>query len=303
MKARRQDFYKIAILMMILLCHEVRAGESASRYATQPNAVHDASIAEPPAIFLAKIWQDGQDPSNYWVSEKLDGVRAVWNGHELRFRSGHTVAAPAWFIHGLPAEPLDGELWLGHGRFDELSAIVRKAVPRDEAWRQVHYMVFELPGALGSFTQRVAKIQSVVKQAGVPWLQAVPQYRVGSQVELMARYKEVLAAGGEGLMLHRADAIYHAGRSDDLLKLKPALDAEAVVVGYRPGKGRYAGMVGALLVENSTGQRFGIGSGLDDATRKNPPAVGTTISYRYQHLTDKGVPRFPRYWRVRAEGL
>lgn len=249
-------------------------------------------------VLLAKVWQHGQDPTGFWVSEKLDGLRALWDGHQLRFRSGRIVPAPDWFTAALPAQPMDGELWLGRGTFDALSAIVHKASPLDAEWRQVRYMIFELPDFSGSFSQRVEQMRVVTAQAQLAWLQAVPQFQVANATELMARYHEVIAAGGEGLMLHRAEALYHTGRSDDLLKLKPAEDAEAVVIGYLPGKGRNKSMVGALLVENAEGKRFRIGSGLNDATRRHPPAVGTTVTYRYQELSASGIPRFPRYWRV-----
>jgi DNA ligase-1 len=111
----------------------------------------------------------------------------------------------------------------------------------------------------------------------------------------------VVRAGGEGLMLHRADAPYLTGRSDALLKLKPWQDAEAVLIGYTPGKGKFLGMTGALKMESPDGKRFSIGSGLSDALRRQPPPIGTRITYRYQHLTKSGVPRFPRYLRVRED--
>ena len=268
-----------------------------------------ASAAEPPpsppAIILAKVWRDEFDPTAFWVSEKLDGVRAVWDGHTLRFRSGRPVHAPQWFVAGLPAQPLDGELWLGRGRFDALSAIVRKAQAVDAEWRQVRYMIFELPfdlhGASGTFSERVLQMRAITEQAQVSWLAAAPQFRVADRTELMARYADVVDRGGEGLMLHRADAPYRAGRSDDLLKLKPAQDAEAVVVGHVPGKGRLAGQLGALEVQTAEGKRFRLGSGLSAAERRNPPPIGATVTYRYQELTKKGIPRFPRYWRPREE--
>lgn len=283
----------------------VLPAEAAATAAEETFPVPSIDAAKKTEVLLAKVWQHGRDPAAFWVSEKLDGVRAIWDGHQLRFRSGRIVPAPDWFTAVLPAQPLDGELWLGRGAFDALSAIVRKTPPVDAEWRQVRYMIFELPelsgvpGASGSFTQRVEQMRVVVDQAKIPWLQGVPQFRVANAAQLMARYREVIAGGGEGLMLHRADALYHTGRSDDLLKLKPAEDAEAVVIGYLPGKGRYTGMVGALLVENAEGKRFRIGSGLDEATRRHPPAVGATITYRYQQLSVNGIPRFPRYWRVR----
>jgi DNA ligase-1 len=252
-----------------------------------------------PAMLLAEVYAADVDVSQYWVSEKFDGVRAQWDGRHLRFRGGGEVPAPAWFTANFPAVPLDGELWIARGQFDALSGSVRRIQPVDAEWRQVRYLVFELPGATGSFSARIERMQQLVAQAAVPWLLAVEQTRVADRAELMRRLDAVVGAGGEGLMLHRADAPYVTGRSDALLKLKPWQDAEAVVVGHAPGKGKYEGMTGALEMAMPDGRRFRIGSGLTDALRRQPPPIGTRITYRYQHLTKNGLPRFPRYLRVR----
>ncbi|NMG54439.1 DNA ligase [Aromatoleum aromaticum] len=257
-----------------------------------------AETASGPAATLAMVYRDDVDPAAYWVSEKLDGVRALWDGRVLRFRSGLPIAAPQWFLDGLPREPLDGELWIGRRSFEQLSGVVRKQQPVDDEWRQVRYMVFEMPEAPGSFTARIARIRAVTA-GGPSWLDAVEQFRVTDRAALRRRFERVVAAGGEGLMLHRADAPWVAGRSDVLLKLTPWLDAEARVVAHRPGKGRLQGMLGALEVETPDGRRFRIGSGFSDAQRRAPPAIGTSVTYRYRELTAKGLPRFPRYLRVR----
>jgi DNA ligase-1 len=254
-----------------------------------------------PAMLLAEVYAADIDVTQYWVSEKFDGVRAQWDGRTLRFRGGGSVPAPAWFTANFPALPLDGELWIGRNHFDALSGTVRKLDPVDAEWQQVRFLIFELPGAAGSFTDRVEQMQQLVAQAAVPWLQAVEQTRVADRATLMKQLDAVVRAGGEGLMLHRADAPYLTGRSDALLKLKPWQDAEAVVVGYTPGKGKYRGMTGALQMAMPDGKRFRIGSGLSDALRRQPPVLGTRITYRYQHLTKNGLPRFPRYQRVRED--
>lgn len=252
-------------------------------------------------MLLAEVYATDVDVTQYWVSEKYDGVRAQWDGKALRFRGGGRVPAPAWFTAGFPATPLDGELWIGRGRFDALSGIVRRIEPVDAEWRQVRYLVFELPGAAGDFSARVRQMRTLVAQVAVPWLQAVEQTRVADRAALMKQLDAVVRTGGEGLMLHRADAPYLTGRNDALLKLKPWLDAEAIVVGHIPGQGKYQGMTGALLMEMPDGTRFRLGSGLSDSLRRQPPPVGTRITYRYQHLTKRGVPRFPRYLRVRED--
>jgi DNA ligase-1 len=257
------------------------------------------SRAEAPAAMLALRAPADVDPAPYWVSEKLDGVRALWDGRALRFRSGREIAVPDGFLAALPAQPLDGELWLGRGRFDELSGIVRREQPDPAAWRAVRYMVFDLPGAPGAFSERLARMTQIVGKAGVDWLQVVPQSRLTDRVALRRLFDDVVAGGGEGLMLHRADAHWTAGRSDALLKLTPWLDAEATVLGHLPGRGRHRGRLGALDVRTSDGRRFRIGSGFSDAQRVGPPPVGAEVTYRYRELTRGGLPRFPVFLRVR----
>ena len=257
--------------------------------------------SSPPALLLANVLGPDTDPAKYLVSEKYDGVRAVWDGKVLRFRSGRTVNAPAWFIAKLPAQGLDGELWLGRGRFETLSGIVRKTEPQDEEWRQIKYMIFELPGAPGTFAQRAQRIQEIVGKAQWPQLIAIEQLRVANRAALKRKLDEVVSGGGEGLMLHLADAEYVTGRSDVLLKLKPLQDTEAVVIQHVPGKGKYQGMLGALRVRAPDGKKFLIGTGFSDEVRRNPPALGVTITYTYRGLTNAGLPRFPSYLRVRED--
>lgn len=257
--------------------------------------------AAPPSIVLAKVLDAKSNPADYLVSEKFDGVRAVWDGTTLRFRSGNIVHAPQWFLDRLPKTPLDGELWLGHGQFETLSGIVRKAEPIDTEWRDIRYLIFELPQGEGTFLERAARIEALVATAKFPQLIAVKQFRVADRAELQRKLDEVINAGGEGLMLHLASAPYVSGRSDVLLKLKPLDDTEAVVVAHIPGKGKYRGQLGALRVETPDGKRFNIGTGFTDAIRQNPPAIGTTITYTYRGLTKTGLPRFASFLRVREK--
>ena len=251
---------------------------------------------------LATLYADRIDPALCLVSEKYDGVRALWDGRTLRHRSGRPVSAPPSFTATLPATPLDGELWLGRGRFDALSAIVRRVAPRDDEWASVRYMVFEAPGGSGSFAERAERLRAVVAEARVPRLVWVPQRRLADRGELDRALADVVAGGGEGLMLHLASAPYVGGRSDALMKLKPHFDAEAVVVGYRAGTGRNAAQVGALEVRADDGRRFLVGSGLSDAMRRAPPEMGTVITYRHRDVTPSGLPRFATFVR-RHEAL
>lgn len=264
-----------------------------------PTSLLQASTHEAPALPLAENFHDGIDPALYLVSEKLDGVRAVWDGAALRFRSGRPIHAPAWFTQALPAQALDGELWLGRQSFERLSASVRRQTPHDDEWRAIRYQIYEQPGGTGSFSERLAALRSIVARASLPWLQVLEQERVADRVALQQKLADVVKLGGEGLVLHRADAPWQTGRTDSLLKLKPQLDAEARVVAHEAGQGKYQGMLGALLVETANGVHFRLGSGLSDTQRKNPPPVGSMVTYRYRDLTGNGVPKFASFLRIR----
>lgn len=254
-----------------------------------------------PRPLLAGVANADIDPAPYLVSEKYDGVRALWDGKVLRSRAGNVIAAPAWFLAKLPKQPLDGELWIARGQFEKLSGAVRKTTPVDDEWRQIKYKIFELPDAPGTFVERYEQIKRVVAAANFPQLVAVEQFRLPDNAALKRKLAEIVRAGGEGLMLHRADAPYVTGRNDALLKLKPLDDAEATVIGHVPGKGKYTGMMGALKVEMADGKRFQIGTGFTDAVRANPPAVGTLITFTYRGLTKNGLPRFASYHRIREK--
>ncbi len=250
-------------------------------------------------LLLAGTEQGQSDVSLFLMSEKLDGVRAYWDGKLLRTRNGNAINAPQWFIEGFPNRALDGELWIGRGKFDALSGAARRQTPDDAEWRQIRYLVFELPDAPGTFRERNQLLKDEVARANVPWLQVVEQFEITDRKALDLKLAEILKLGGEGLMLHRADSTYTTGRSDALLKMKLWRDAEAEVIGHQPGKGKYAGMLGALKVRTADGAEFMLGTGFSDAERRNPPPIGTTVTYRYRELTKRGVPRFASFHRVR----
>ena len=254
-----------------------------------------------PQLLLAQQYKSGVDVTQYLISEKYDGVRAMWDGQTLYTRQGNVIQAPGWFTQSLPKTPLDGELWLGRGQFDALSGAVRKDVPIDEEWKNISYMVFELPDAHGTFETRAKRIIEIVKKANLLHLKAVTQFRVKDETELNKRLKQVVKNGGEGLMLHRADAEYITGRNAALIKLKPRYDAEATVVAHTAGRGKYKGKLGALVVETPEGMRFKLGTGFSDAQRENPPKIGSLVTYTYKDKTKNGKPKFASFLRVRDE--
>ena len=266
-----------------------------------PCAAQSPALAAP-ALQLAGRWRPGLDVRDYWVSEKYDGVRGLWDGRRLRTRGGETVNAPAWFTAGWPAEAMDGELWAGRGAFEHAQSTVLRQQPDDAAWRRMRFMVFDVPAQPGDFDTRLLALNALITRAKRPTLQAVPQRRVADEAQLQALLREVVRSGGEGLMLRRADSLHRAGRGDDLLKLKEHEDAEARVIAHLPGQGKFSGQMGALLVETPEGRRFRLGSGFSDDQRADPPPVGSWVTYRYRGLHARsGLPRFATFVRVRAD--
>lgn len=242
--------------------------------------------------------------SDYLVSEKFDGIRALWTGTALLTRQGNIIHAPDWFTAALPKVWLDGELWTKHQDFESLSSIVRSHTP-DARWRQVHFMIFDMPDEQTPFMQRYQNYRELIHDRmanlDTPHIHAVPQHRFNTESELSAFLQSKLDQGAEGVMLHHASAGYQRGRSNVLLKLKPYFDAEAEVIAHLPGRGKYTGMMGALRLRNPNGIEFSVGTGFTDEERANPPPLGSIVTYQYHGYTKRGLPRFTSYIRIRDD--
>lgn len=245
---------------------------------------------------LATSYHDEIVVKDYWVSEKLDGIRARWNGTALITRNANIIHAPAWFVKNFPAQTLDGELWLARNCFEKTASIVLRKTPSED-WKHIKFMLFDLPNHTGTFTQRLTEMYYLADTIASPNVQVIPQFKLADHIQLMSKLDEIVAQGAEGLMLNHHKAYYQDGRSANLLKLKKHQDAEAKVIAHIPGKGKYQNMLGSLLVELHTGLQFKIGSGFSDQQRQEPPPIGATITFKYYGLTAKGIPRFASFMR------
>jgi DNA ligase-1 len=250
-----------------------------------------------PQLQLAQSYQQQGMLSAFWISEKLDGVRIFWDGKQVRSRSGQWIKLPDELLKQLPAFALDAELWAGRGQFQQ----VMQALQSSGAglWQGIRLMVFDAPQQPGTFTERLQFLQQQLPQTA--FVQLLPQQQLQTKAQLDELLQQVVAGGGEGLMLHHAEALYQSGRVSHLQKLKLFEDAEARVVAHLPGKGQFSGMLGALLVELPDGRRFKLGSGFTVAERQNPPEIGRLVTFQYQGLTHKGTPRFAVFVRERPE--
>ena len=293
--------YLADLLIIILL-----SGFCSFCVANQLKPVITAKISTPQQ--LARLYHENIVVKNYWVSEKLDGIRGRWNGTELITRNGNVIHAPTWFIKNFPPQTLDGELWLARNSFEKTASIVLRDTPNQD-WQNITFMLFDLPEHKGTFSQRLTELQLLVAAVVSPYLHVIPQFKLANKSQLMLKLDELVAQGAEGLMLNHQAAYYRDGRSAALLKLKKHQDAEATVLAHIPGKGKYTGMLGSLLVElgefNESaklkkGLQFKIGSGFSDALRSDPPPIGASITFKYYGLTARGIPRFASYLRIKA---
>jgi DNA ligase-1 len=270
--------------------------------ALPPKPVKEPGGAEGPPLLLAESWASDRDLAGWWMSEKLDGVRAYWDGKQFLSRQGNVYHAPEWFVAGLPDVALDGELWIGRKKFQRTTSIVRRQ-DKSELWKEVTFVVFDAPAMPALFEERLAFFTDHLDRHAPAHARALGHELCQSLDHLRQELARVEALGGEGLMLRQPRSRYEVGRSTTLLKVKSFHDAEARVIGHLQGRGKHKGRLGALEVELPDGTRFSVGTGFSDAERASPPPVGSVITFRYQELSEGGVPRFPSYVGVRAEAV
>lgn len=250
-------------------------------------------FGQKPELLLLKTYKE-QNVTGWVMSEKLDGIRAFWDGEKLLSRGGKVIYAPKWFTQAYPDFSIDGELWSKRGDFENISSIVRDKVP-SEKWREIKHYIFEVPNAEGSLLERLEKAKPYESE----YIKILEQRRVEDTPALEAYLQEVQAKGGEGLVVRDPTAPYIDKRTSRALKVKTFRDAECEVIGHRKGRGKYSDMLGALECRLANGEEFKIGSGFSDAQRSNPPKIGTQVTFKYTELTKYGKPRFPIFLRVR----
>ena len=267
--------------------------------------VSSNSYAQKPELFLLHAYHKSQDVTNWVMSEKLDGVRAYWNGHQLVSRGGNVFNAPEWFLNNFPPFALDGELWTKRNDFENIVSIVRQGKP-DERWSQIYYQVFEVPHQKGGLFERLSVLQIYLESAAdfvpnklIP-IEIVPQFKIKNKPHLNDFFQKIVGQGGEGVVVRNPVEGYQTGRLASALKLKVHQDDDCEVMGYKSGRGKYRGMVGSLKCLLKNQKVISIGSGLSDQQRKYPPVIGSIITFKYYGLTGKGLPRFPVFLRERV---
>ena len=262
-----------------------------------------AKAVKPFSPMLAAAYNGSQQIDGWLMSEKLDGIRAIYHpeGRTLRMRSGNQIFAPPEFLAGFPAKlMLDGELFIAYGNFDKVSGLVRSGSNTSMArWAGVRFMVFDAPLVAGPCTERLKAATAAL--AGVTHAAVLPHERIANAAALQAFHTRIEAAGGEGVMIRDPKGAYVQSRSKLLLKVKKFQEEEATVTGHERGTGRLAELTGALTCRFADGTTFSCGSGMDDATRKDPPPVGALITVKFFERTKDNKPRFPIFKSVRTD--
>jgi DNA ligase-1 len=259
-----------------------------------------------PELALASKYDEGMNVTGYYMSEKLDGMRCLWDGlGNLYSRNHNVIHAPSFFTQALPKGiALDGELFLGRGEFQECISIVKQIQPDEQDWRRVTFYVFDAPTITGGFETRLQAAKDALSNTDTSIARVLAQVECRGKDHLREEFARIKKQNGEGIILRKPNAPYRRGkRTSDLLKYKAFVDAEAKVIGYQDGKGKHSGRMGALLCQmlDTTKAEFKVGTGFSDVEREweNAPSIGSTITYRYFELTDDGKPRHPTFVRVR----
>ena len=256
-------------------------------------------FAEKPELLLLKEYED-QNVTGWLMSEKLDGVRAYWDGKKLISRGGVEFNAPAWFTENFPPFELDGELWSKRGDFDNIVSIVKKKEPH-EGWKNITYNIFDVPTVSGGLLQRLSKLEYYLKLNQVEYLRVISQITCTDDLDLKSFLKEIEKAGGEGVVVRNPESKYVTKRDNNTLKVKSFYDAECEVMAHNMGEGKNKNLLGSLTCKGENDITFNIGSGFSDAQRKNPPAIGERVTYKYQEITKGGKPRFPVFIRIKED--
>ena len=253
-------------------------------------------FADKPKLFLLDKYSEDINVTSWYMSEKLDGVRAYWDGKHLISRGGNKFKVPSFFTKDFPDFELDGELWSKRADFDKISSIVRTVIPNSDwesKWSKLTYNIFEVPNANGNLIKRLSNI----KESN--YLKLLNQIKIKNKTDLNIYLKEVEEKGGEGVVVRDGSLPYYTGRNKNALKVKSYQDAECIVMNYNEGKGKYTNKLGSLNCKLKSGKIIKIGSGFSDVLRTTPPKINSIITFKYYGLTSKGNPRFPVFMRER----
>lgn len=261
-----------------------------------------ADAGSGPAPWPLALYHPGVDPSHYWVRERLRGVRAYWTGRRLENAEGVPIAVPAGFTRGFPHRALDGKLWMGRHGYSRLLGLLHRRVPEAREWTTVLFMALDLPGHPGPFKTRLPALRRLTEGLTAPHLRVPPHIRITDRHALREQLRQILKAGGAGLMLHRDEALYRHPAPDDLLEMRPFRRGQGQVVAVIHARGHGSTRMLGLLLRGHGDHLFRLTEGFSEAQRDHPPPIGSIVAYKFYGYTRDGRPRFMRFLKVNEEG-
>jgi DNA ligase 1 len=220
------------------------------------------------ALLLSDYY--GQTVEGWLASEKIDGIRALWNGSEFISRNGVVFNVPDWFKVGMPDCALDGEFFAG-------SLGLTISATQAGRWQEVTFHAFDAPSG-AKFSDRVAKLATMA----LPSHCEVVRHWLTDTLGAIRKADEIASNGGEGLVVRNPASGYVAGRCKDALKIKPTRSAEMIVHGYH-GKGIIGDWRG-VTVKLNTGEKV---------------ELGDRVTFAFSGVTDNGIPRCPSFVAIR----
>jgi ATP-dependent DNA ligase len=261
-------------------------------------------------------------PQNICWSYKLDGVRTLSVVHKdgevahfsrnkkrfpnfACFDEGLRALAGTIYLNGLSGYPVvfDSETTSTSAEFSDVMSQLRRLKDVDDSIFRLNVLDVQM------FNTPLARRQDLLElifnghvDHGNIWRHehhdlCPAMYEDGAILEwLDATIKE----GWEGLVLKTKNGLYEHKKSAQWLKLKGEETADVPVIGWEPGEGKYAGMIGALVVDFK-GVKVSV-SGMSDAQRHEfMDDLPKMVEIRYQQVTKAGSLRHPRFYRVRED--
>lgn len=233
--------------------------------------------------------------NNWYMSEKLDGIRAYWNGKELLTKNGNKIYAPLWFTKNFPPFKLDGELWTKREDFENIQNIVLDKNPTME-WEKISYNIFEVPEGKGKFDERLKIIKTWLEKEPNQYIKIIPQIICKNKEHLNSYLMDLLSKKAEGIILKNPNKEYFIGRNENILKVKKFFDMEGLVININYNKNN---QFKSLVVKIDNGIIFNLGGGFSKKEKENPPKIGDIVSFKYYNFTKYGKPKFASFLRIR----
>lgn len=249
---------------------------------------------------LVNKYKGDENLSGWVMSEKLQGVRGLWDGKTLKNRAGNIIPAPDFFTKCYPDFAIDGEIYSYKLPYEDITAATKGQNPN--AWIKIKHYIFDVPEAEGGLMQRLAVLQEYLDKNKCDTIKIIPQLPAISHKNMENYYNEIVTRNGQGVIVRDPNAPYKGGRSNKILKFKKQLDDECKILDYNNGTGKFSSTIISLTCKNLKDDKiFKIKSGIDKKVRNNPPKKGTIITYKYHGIKDDGSPKNPVFLYARED--